>query len=76
MTPALLDSFLHWADAIFDEAGNMPRGVFRDGAFVHVSYDGLASVPISHALYRQRGYEPPLEELPTRAKFEARGKVP
>ena len=50
----------------------MPRGVFRDGAFVHVSYDGSESVPISQALYRKLGYQPPLEELPTKAKYEAR----
>ena len=50
----------------------MPRGVFRDGAFIHVTYDGSATVPISPALYQLRGYEPPLEQLPNREKYEAR----
>ena len=50
----------------------MAEGRFRDSAFVHVDYGGLALVPISHALYRERGYEPPLEQLPTRAGYEAR----
>jgi hypothetical protein len=49
----------------------MPRGVFRDGAFIHVSHDGSNTVPVSHALYQLRGYEPPLEQLPTKAKYEA-----
>jgi len=50
----------------------MARGVFRDGAFVHVTYDGSTTVPISQALYQVRAYEPPLEALPTREKYEAK----
>ena len=50
----------------------MPRGVYRDGTFVHVSHDGSTTVAISQALYRQRGYEPPIEDLPTKAKYDAR----
>jgi hypothetical protein len=50
----------------------MARGLYRDAAFVYVSYDGVATVPISHALYEKRGYEPPLDQLPTKAKYEAK----
>lgn len=49
----------------------MARGVFRDGAFAQVSYDGIESIPISKALYKERGYEPPFEELPTKDEHEA-----
>jgi hypothetical protein len=49
----------------------MGTGLYRDGPFVQVSYDGAVAVPISVALYRQRGYEPPLERLPTKAEYEA-----
>jgi len=50
----------------------MARGLYRDEAFVHVTYDGVATVPISYALYQMRGYEPALEQLPSREKYEAR----
>ena len=49
----------------------MGTGLYRDGSFVQVSYDGAVAVPISVALYRQRGYQPPLERLPTKAEYEA-----
>jgi hypothetical protein len=49
----------------------MARGVYRDGTFAYVSYGGGDPVPISHALYRDRGYDPPLDALPTRHKYEA-----
>ena len=50
--------------------GTLARGVFRDGAFAQVSYDGIESIPISEALYTERGYDPPFEELPTRHEHE------
>jgi hypothetical protein len=50
----------------------MGTGLYRDGAFVHVSYEGSVAVPISVALYRQRGYQPPLDQLPTKEEYEAR----
>jgi hypothetical protein len=50
--------------------GTMARGVFRDGAFARVSYDGRESIPISRALYKERGYDPPFEELPTKDEHE------
>lgn len=46
-------------------------GLYRDGAYVQVSYDGIARVPISVALYRQRGYRPPPDQLPSKADYEA-----
>ena len=49
----------------------MARGLYRDAAFVHVSYDGVTRVPMSHALYEMRGYQPPLRQLPTQEKYEA-----
>lgn len=48
----------------------MTRGVFRDGDQVHVSYDGRKPVLIPARKYQRRGYEPPLNELPTREQYE------
>jgi hypothetical protein len=50
----------------------MATGLYRDGAFVQVSYEGRVAVPISVALYRERGYQPPLGDLPSKAEYEAR----
>jgi hypothetical protein len=50
--------------------GMLARGVYRDGAFAQVSYDGIESIPISKALYKERGYDPPFEELPTKGEHE------
>jgi len=50
--------------------GTLARGVFRDGAFARVIYDGGESIPISRALYKERGYDPPFEELPTKDEHE------
>lgn len=50
----------------------MGTGLYRDGAYVQVSYDGRVAVPISVALYRQRGYQPPLDRLPTKKEYQAR----
>ena len=49
----------------------MGRGRFRDGAFVGVDYGDGTLISISRALYRERGYKPPLEQLPTKEKYEA-----
>lgn len=49
----------------------MATGLYRDGAYVYVSYEGALAVPISVALYRQRDYQPPLDQLPTKADYEA-----
>ena len=51
----------------------LARGVYRDGAFAQVSYDGIESIPINRALYKERGYEPPFEELPTKHEHERVG---
>ena len=50
--------------------GTLARGVYRDGAFAQVSYDGIESIPINRALYKERGYEPPFEDLPTKDEHE------
>lgn len=50
----------------------MGTGLYRDGAYVHVSYEDRVTVPISAALYRQRGYQPPLDQLPTKEEYKAR----
>jgi hypothetical protein len=50
----------------------MGHGLWRDGHWVQVSYEDREAVPISRALYEQRGYQPPLEKLPTKAEYEAR----
>jgi hypothetical protein len=49
----------------------MGTGLWRHGHWVQVSYDDIESVPISKALYKERGYEPPLDELPTKEEYEA-----
>ena len=38
----------------------MGTGLYRDGAYVQVSYEGGVALPISAGLYRQRDYQPPL----------------
>ena len=50
----------------------MGTGLYRDGAYVYVRYEGAVAVPISVALYRQRGYQPALDQLPDKAEYEAR----
>jgi len=49
----------------------MERGLWRDGHWVMVSYEDREAIPISKALYEQRGYKPPFEELPTKKEYEA-----
>jgi hypothetical protein len=49
----------------------MAHGIYRDRTFVYVDYGGGTIVPISHALYRDRKYDPPLNQLPTKEKYEA-----
>ena len=51
----------------------MGRGLWRDGHWVMVSYEDREAVPISRALYAERGYQPPFETLPTRQDYEADG---
>ncbi len=50
--------------------GRLARGVFREGAFARVSYDGRDSIPISKGLQKERGYDPPFEELPSKDEHE------
>lgn len=50
----------------------MGIGLWRDGHWVQVRYENRASVPISKALYEERGYQPPFEQLPEKAEYEAR----
>ena len=56
----------------------MPRGLYTyyeppdDGAVVCVEYDSNKNQPLTEDLYRRRGYKPPLEELPTKAGYDAR----
>jgi hypothetical protein len=49
----------------------MVRGLYQDRTFVYVEYSGGLVVPISRALYRDRCYEPALDLLPTKEKYEA-----
>jgi hypothetical protein len=48
----------------------MGTGLWRDSIWVQVIYENLEAVPISHALYKERGYRPPLDELPTKEEYE------
>ena len=50
----------------------MGTGLWRDGHWVQVSYEGRESIPISRGLYEERGYPPTLAELPTKAEYHAR----
>jgi hypothetical protein len=49
----------------------MGKGLWRDGHWVQVSYEDRVCVAISKALYEERGYQPPFDELPTKAEYEA-----
>jgi len=49
----------------------MGTGLWRDGLWVQVSYEGRESVSISRGLYEKRGYQPPFDQLPTRNEYEA-----
>jgi hypothetical protein len=48
----------------------MGIGLWRDGHWAQVSYEGIERVPISRALYVKRGYQPPFDDLPTKAEYE------
>jgi hypothetical protein len=50
----------------------MGTGLWRDGHWVQVLYEGREAIPISRALYEERGYQPPFEDLPTKKDYEAR----
>lgn len=50
----------------------MGKGLWRDGHWVVVSYEDRETIPISPGLYARRGYQPPLDELPTKEEYEAR----
>ena len=54
----------------------MGTGLWRDGHWAQVSYDGIEAVPISRGLYEQRGYQPPFDKLPTKERYEARQGPP
>ena len=54
----------------------MGRGLWRDGHWAQVSYEDIERVPISRALYEKRGYQPPFDDLPTKAEYEDRGRKP
>ena len=54
----------------------MGTGLWRDGHWAQVSYDGVERVPISRALYERRGYQPPFDKLPTKEKYQARHPKP
>ena len=57
-----------------DSGGSdMERGLWRDGHWAQVSYEGIEAVQISRALYERRGYQPPFDELPTKEEYETRG---
>ena len=52
----------------------MFTGMYRDGEHVQMSYEKMASIPISRALYEKQAYAPPFDDLPTREEYEARDK--
>jgi hypothetical protein len=54
----------------------MGHGLWRDGHWVLVSYADQEFVAISGTLYRERGYQPPFDDLPTREEYEARVPPP
>ncbi|MBV9884139.1 MAG: hypothetical protein JO276_14105 [Sphingomonadaceae bacterium] len=49
----------------------MGTGLWRDGHMVQVSYENRTAVPISKALYEERGYQPPFDKLPEKAEYDA-----
>ena len=48
----------------------MPQGIYRDGEWVQVSYDGKRSMPMHRADYEAIGYGPPFDELITKEQFD------
>jgi len=54
----------------------MGTGMFRDGRYALVSYDGKVEIPITRVLYDERGYEPPFDQLPTREEYVAGKMLP
>lgn len=52
----------------------MGTGLYLDGSYVQVRYEGRVAVPISIALYRRRGYQPPLDQLPDKLEWAARDR--
>jgi hypothetical protein len=47
------------------------RGLYRAAAWAYVS-DGTFIFDMPESRYRDRGYEPPYEQLPSKKKYEAR----
>ena len=48
----------------------MPHGMYRDGDWVQVSYDGKQSAPITREQYEAQGYQPPFDELLPKEDFD------
>ena len=52
----------------------MPHGLYRDGDWVQVSYEGKQSMPMPRNDYEAAGYDPPFHELITKEQFDIHAK--
>jgi hypothetical protein len=48
------------------------RGLYRDGDWVRVEYEGKAPLSVPRDLYAEKGYKPSFEKLPTKAEYYER----
>ena len=49
----------------------MAKGLFRDGNYAQVIFEGKASLPVRRDRYEHAQYQPPFNSLPTRADYES-----
>ena len=49
----------------------MARGLFREGNYAQVSFEGKASIPVRRDHYEHAQYQPPFHSLPTQEDYLA-----
>ena len=49
----------------------MARGLFREGNYAQVSFEGKASIPVRRDRYEHAQYRPPFHSLPTQEDYLA-----
>ena len=49
----------------------MAKGLFRDGNYAQVIFEGKASIPVRRDRYEHAQYQPPFNSLPTKEDYES-----
>ena len=49
----------------------MAKGLFRDGNYAQVVFEGKASIPVRRDRYEHAQYQPPFNSLPTKEDYES-----